>query len=129
MDNSEAMYWLAIVQQANEGSKEAQEMLQQENELRTESGQPTVQEALKQKAQQAAKPYINPNPNEKDLNKLLMSDGKETAQEWLMTQPKKYWERATEAIYECLKRGWTLHTAHIQMIARELDAQRNPKGW
>ena len=46
MDNSEAMYWLAILQQANEGSKEAQEMLQQENELRTESGQPTVQEAL-----------------------------------------------------------------------------------
>ena len=46
MDNSEAMYWLAIVQQANEGSKEAQEMLQQENELRVESGQPTVQEAL-----------------------------------------------------------------------------------
>lgn len=46
MDNKEAMFWLAILQQANEGSKEAQEMLQQENELRTESGQPTVQEAL-----------------------------------------------------------------------------------
>ena len=129
MDNSEAMYWLAIVQQANEGSKDAQEMLQQENELRVESGQPTVQEALKQKAQQAAKPYINPNPNEKDLNKLLMEDGKQTAQEWLMTQPKKYRERATEAIYECLKRGWTLHTGNIQSTARELDAQRNPKGW
>ena len=129
MDNSEAMYWLAIVQQANEGSKEAQEMLQQENELRVESGLPTVQEALKQKAQQAAEPYINPNPNEKDLNKLLMEDGKQTAQEWLMTQPKKYRERATEAIYECLKRGWTLHTGNIQSTARELDAQRNPKGW
>ena len=129
MDNSEAMYWLAIVQQANEGSKEAQEMLQQENELRVECGLPTVQEALKQKAQQAAEPYINPNPNEKDLNKLLMEDGKQTAQEWLMTQPKKYRERATEAIYECLKRGWTLHTGNIQSTARELDAQRNPKGW
>lgn len=46
MDNKEAMFWLAILQQANGGSKEAQEMLQQENELRTESGQPTVQEAL-----------------------------------------------------------------------------------
>ena len=46
MDNKEAMYWLAILQQANDGSKEAQEMLRQENELRTESGQPTVQEAL-----------------------------------------------------------------------------------
>ena len=48
MDNKEAMYWLAILQQANDGSSEAQEMLRQENELRTESGQPTVQEALKQ---------------------------------------------------------------------------------
>ena len=129
MDNSEAMYWLAIVQQANEGSKEAQEMLQQENELRVENGQPTVQEALKQKAGQAAKPYINPNPNEKDLNKLLMENGKQTAQEWLMTQPEKYWERATEAIYECLKKGWTLNEGGILMTARELDAQRNPKGW
>ena len=46
MDNKEVMFWLAILQQANEGSKEAQEMLLQENELRTESGQPTVQEAL-----------------------------------------------------------------------------------
>ena len=48
MDNKEAMYWLAILQQANDGSSEAQEMLRKENELRTESGQPTVQEALKQ---------------------------------------------------------------------------------
>ena len=46
MDNSEAMYWLAILQQANDGSSEAQEMLRKENELRTESGQPTVQEEL-----------------------------------------------------------------------------------
>lgn len=48
MDNSEAMYWLAILQQANDGSSEAQEMLRQENELRTESGQPIVQEELKE---------------------------------------------------------------------------------
>ena len=53
MDNSEAMYWLAILQQANEGSKEAQEMLQQENELRTENGQPTVQEELKEIVEEA----------------------------------------------------------------------------
>ena len=46
MDNKEAMFWLAILQQANEGSREAQKMLRQENELRTETGQPTVQEAL-----------------------------------------------------------------------------------
>ena len=31
MDNLEAMYRLALVQQANEGNKEAQEMLQVEN--------------------------------------------------------------------------------------------------
>lgn len=36
-----------------QGSKEAQEMLQQENELRTEIGQPTVQEALKAVANRA----------------------------------------------------------------------------
>ena len=53
MDNSEAMYWLAILQQANDGSSEAQEMLRKENELRTESGQPTVQEALRQKMEDA----------------------------------------------------------------------------
>ena len=44
---------MAILQQANSGSKEAQEMLQQENELRTETGQPTVQEALKKKMDEA----------------------------------------------------------------------------
>ena len=66
---------------------------------------------------------------EKDLNKIMMSNGKQTAAEWLKTQPEKYWEEATEAIHECLKRGWALHSGHIQMIARELDAIRNPKGW
>ena len=53
MDNSEAMYWLAILQQANEGSKEAGEMLRQENELRTEMGQPTVEEELKEMVEEA----------------------------------------------------------------------------
>ena len=53
MDNLEAMYWLAIIQQANEGNKEAQEMLQQENELRAETGQPTVEEELTEKAERA----------------------------------------------------------------------------
>ena len=47
MDNSEAMYWLAILQQANEGSKEAMELLCQENEVRAELEQPTIQEELK----------------------------------------------------------------------------------
>ena len=66
---------------------------------------------------------------EKDLNKLMMSNGKQTAAEWLKAQPQKWEERLTEAIYECLKRGWMLHTGNIYPIARELDAIRNPKGW
>ena len=63
MDNKEAMYWLAILQQANDGSKEAQEMLRQENELRTESGQPTVQEELRQKMEEAKTKDILQNGN------------------------------------------------------------------
>lgn len=66
---------------------------------------------------------------EKDLTKIMMSNGKQTAAEWLKAQPQKWEEELTEAIYECLKRGWTLHTANIYPIARELDAIRNPKGW
>ncbi len=146
MDNGEIMYWLAIIKQANKGNTDAQEMLQAENELRAENNQPTVQEELmkiveaqplklidrlKMRAEILGphKPYINPDPNEKDLNKILMEDGKQTAQEWLMTQPESWRPEMTEAIYECLKRGWTLHTMSIQSTARELDAQRNPKGW
>ena len=43
MDNAEAMYWLAVVQQAN---KEAQEMLRQEDELRAEQGLRPIKEEL-----------------------------------------------------------------------------------
>lgn len=43
-DNLEAMYWVAILRQANPGNKEAQETLQVENELRAQNNQPTVQE-------------------------------------------------------------------------------------
>ncbi len=46
MDNLEAMYWVAILKQANQGDKEAQETLQVENELRAQNNQPTVQEEL-----------------------------------------------------------------------------------
>ena len=66
---------------------------------------------------------------EKDLNKILMGNSKQTAEEWLKTQPEAWREAMTEAIYECLKRGWTLHTMNIQSMAREIDAKRNPKGW
>jgi hypothetical protein len=37
---------LATIKQANEGNKEQQEVLRQENELRAENGLPTVQEEL-----------------------------------------------------------------------------------
>ena len=67
MDNKEAMFWLAILQQANEGSKEAQEMLQQENELRTESGQPTVQEALG---------YLTMSEEDKEILAILQDDSR-----------------------------------------------------
>lgn len=132
MDIMEVMFWLAQLQQANEDNEtgaEAREMIRQENEMRAKEGQPSVQEELAEKAQLTMHPYINPDPNEKDLNKLLMSDGKETAQEWLMTQPERWRSLATEAIYECLKKGWPLHEGNIQMTAREIDAKRNPKGW
>ena len=101
MDNLEAMYWLAITQQAQEGDREAMELLRQEDAFRTKTGQPTVQEALKQKAEQAAHPYINPNPDERDLNKILKAAGKETAQEWLMTQHETSREAMTEPVYAC----------------------------
>ena len=127
MNNDEIIYWAKIKYHANTGNKKAQEMLRQENELRKKSGKLTVQEEMEQARKRV--PYINSNPNEKDLNKILMEDGKETAQEFLMTQPEKYWKIATAAIYECMKRGWTLHIGHIQMIARELAVPGNPNGW
>ena len=64
----------------------------------------------------------------KTLDEIIMCNG-QTALEWLMTQPESWRDIETEAIYECLKRDWTLHMGHIHIIARELDAQRNPKGW
>lgn len=41
------MYWLAVVQQANKGNKEAHEMIRQEDELRAEQGLPPIIEELK----------------------------------------------------------------------------------
>lgn len=69
---------------------------------------------------------------ETDLNKIMMSErshGKQTAAEWLLTQPEQWRPIETEAIYESMRSGWPLHVMHIQGIAREIDAKRNPKGW
>ena len=64
------------------------------------------------------------------LSKLKMADGEETVEEWMKkTQPEEWWPIETEAIYECLRRGWPLHIGNIQSTAREIDARRNPKGW
>ena len=63
------------------------------------------------------------------LSEIMMSNGKQTAEEWLMTQPEAWREIETEAIYECLKKGWPLHLVSIQSTARELAVPGNPNGW
>ena len=54
MEQLEAIYWLAIINQANNQDKEAMELLQQENELRTEMGNPTVEQDLTEIVKRAA---------------------------------------------------------------------------
>ena len=66
---------------------------------------------------------------QKELSEIMMSDGKQTAADWLLTQPDEWRPIETEAIYECLKRGWPMNVMEIQGIAREIDAKQNPKGW
>ena len=53
MDNLEVMYWVTIIQQAKESNKEAQEMLQVENEIRTDKGLMTVGDELKGMVEEA----------------------------------------------------------------------------
>ena len=124
----EVMYWLAVIRKAKAGDKEAKTMLQQTNEARAEKKMPSVEEELEEISRIAKHPYIN-NPQEKDLNEILMEDGKETAAEWLQTQPEEWREQMKEAVYECLKKRWPLNIGNIHMTAREIDAERNPKGW
>lgn len=70
---------------------------------------------------------------ERELNKIMIYALAQSqpipADQWLETQPAQYHKLAVEAIYECMRKGWELHTMHIQSIARELDAKRFPKGW
>ena len=47
MDNKEAMYWVAVMRQANQGDREAQELLIQTDEARKENGLPSVREELR----------------------------------------------------------------------------------
>ena len=53
MDNKEAMYWLAIIQQAKKGEQEAMEMLRQEDEVRISMGQKPIKEELKEIVEEA----------------------------------------------------------------------------
>ena len=68
--------------------------------------------------------FLNQKPS---LNKLVMSNGKMTAQEWIEKQPEEWRHIETDAIYECLKSHWSLNAMTIQSVARELDALKNPK--
>ena len=53
MDNKEAMYWLAIIQQAKKGEQEAMEILRQEDEVRISMGQKPIKEELKEILEEA----------------------------------------------------------------------------
>ena len=61
------MYWLAVVRQANEGDKEAMEMLRQEDELRTEQGQMTVVDELE---------YLTMSEEDKEILRILQDDSR-----------------------------------------------------
>ena len=71
---------------------------------------------------------------EKDLDKIIVTniiwrkDGM-TANQWLETLPADWRSLATEALFECSKKGWPLTEDNILTTAREIDAKRNPKGW
>ena len=71
MDNAEAMYWLAVVQQANKGDKEAQEMLRQEDELRAEQGLQPIIEELKHALMHGKVVYRSPRLEEEERLKNI----------------------------------------------------------
>ncbi len=48
MEQMEAMLWVATMRRAQQGDKEAQEMIAQENNLRIKMSQMTIQEELKE---------------------------------------------------------------------------------
>ena len=46
MEEMEAMYWVAMMQQAQQGDKEAREVINQTNKARAANNLPTIQEEL-----------------------------------------------------------------------------------
>jgi len=56
----------------------------------------------------------------KALDGLTLTDGT-SVMEFLDSQPPKWRKIEVKAIFECQKRGWSLHKANIQCMARELN--------
>ncbi len=54
------------------------------------------------------------------LEDIRLTDGT-TAADYLASQPASRRSTETSAIFECLKRGWPLHKANIQCMAREFN--------
>lgn len=56
----------------------------------------------------------------KALAGLTLTDGTPVL-EFLDSQPPAWREIEVKAIFECQRRGWSLHEANIQCMARELN--------
>ena len=56
----------------------------------------------------------------KALTGLTLTDGTPVL-EFLDSQPPKWRKIEVKAIFECQRRGWALHEANIQCMARELN--------
>ena len=56
----------------------------------------------------------------KALDGLTLTDGT-SVMEFLDSQPPKWRKIEVKAIFECQRRGWALHEANIQCMARELN--------
>lgn len=65
----------------------------------------------------------------KQLTEIMMDNPKITAAEWLETQPEAFRPLLMEGLYRCMEKRWPLYEASIYPAAREIDAERHPKGW
>lgn len=61
-----------------------------------------------------------PDQEMKALTGLTLTDGT-PVMEFLDSQPPKWRKIEVKAIFECQRRGWALHEANIQCMARELN--------
>lgn len=58
------------------------------------------------------------------IAEIRLTDGT-TVAEYLASQPASWRSAETSAIFECLRRGWPLHKANIQCMARELTFDKS----